>query len=475
MADPKRSTTFRLVRSELDECGTGESKEILRLLEQCHLQPRNDSIIAALYPRYYSDKEDVPLVYDATDLPWPKLPTVSELRDMLLNALHSMEYVETTPSTGAHQQDKAAAEELICSLEKEHYKGTYSLLGLPCHRLDEFCTFTSSDWPGTLHESSYICDIMPSGAVLEPGHNDFHEVNTLICGTKVWFQFPPTKHNLSVMTNHYGKKKDDETNPIDIDFLRKLQGGVVFLQKPGETVYIAPFCPVMVFSTKTSVSASYEISTAEKLLLRLQNMTLFLTQNAKLAVEKRQDELRAFAKTMLLHLEHVMKGKVKDIDTEPWIQQIAETWNTVKDQVRELANARQDETWGAKLAILWSDCMLMEERKSDQKCWMCEETFRWNKRSRDYMKQRLHKHFLQAHWNVTRTPARSRKRNSSGEVLDAGDGTPNKRSRKSQSATPDLIATTPTSTGTMQGSQTKDTGAEVDMITGASNKKPRKK
>ena len=114
---------------------------------------------------------------------------------------------------------------------------------------------------------------MPAGGIGDLDANNVHEASVLLCGRRIWFQYPPTEHNLRTLRDFYQTPKGETQTQQDvIKILENLEGGLAFIQELGQVVFVPPFCPAVVVSTQTSVSANYDIVTAEKLPQRLEHL-----------------------------------------------------------------------------------------------------------------------------------------------------------------------------------------------------------
>jgi hypothetical protein len=451
LADLEGSMLSDLVHTELNRVLTEESINLEEILALDNLAPRNRNTAARMYPKYYAYFDEVPDPHNAFKVPSMSLPQIPRLKKMLLEAIADMEYVEMTPSAGSQTLDQQEAEALVNNIDNECYGGVSSLLGMPCllsqkmraaitsaanymraqteKKKNSTAGFTLTPLYGMIEESEVLFDITCRSAVRELECTNAYEMNTLICGRKVWVQYPPTEHNISMMMKYYENKRAGATG-LNVEYFQQFQGGTFLIQGPGDTIRIPPFCPTLAFTTRTSVSASYEAYTAPKLPQRLELIGLFHAQSRTAPEARQQAELKYFAAALLLHLQHTLGNKLKDgFDTTPAVLQIAGIWDAKKEEIRNLASATGNDDWGEKMATLWTNWMTARGFKVDQKCVMCAETFQ---RKSKNMKDRVSKHFVDAHWEPMQTLAKSRKRMvTSGSGTSSRILTPSMTSKKS--------------------------------------------
>ncbi|KAF2648828.1 hypothetical protein K491DRAFT_684361 [Lophiostoma macrostomum CBS 122681] len=430
MADPKRSTTYKKAREQLQKC---DAKPFLTALDLGLFQPYSDGIVEAFAAKYYGKhRYDGPTKLDTSKIPWPRLPTIPETQKMLRAVMKQTDY-STMPTTGSSEQDQRAAEELLINLGNTNFKGAYAVMGLDCTALGDRRKSASTGWPATLAESDLLCDIMPAGGVGELNMNDCHELCVLVSGVRVWFQFPPTDHNLTVYAKLLKSRSKKTHKPIDADDLSNLRGGVVLLQEKGETVEIAPFCPTIMISTEPSVSANWMIDIAEKVPARLKNLHLFSIENSGLRGNEKKQAIRqtllARQRGLLPSVQAVLEGNIQHLDEQVVKNELARAWESGKDALNGLLVASGDGTWTPeKIATMWVESMMGPTTRREQSCSICNQRFNWNRHPRDEMKRRLQKHFLEEHWPAQK-PAKA-KRKSEVESLKIGQPTPTKRSRK---------------------------------------------
>jgi hypothetical protein len=402
------------------------------MLDLGTFQGYSETIVKVFGEKYYGKhRHDGPTKLDASNIPWRHLPTVPEMQKMLRNAMKKIDF-NTMPTTGSSEKDLPAAKELVKNLGNADFQGACSVMGLACTELGDLRKSTSTGWPAALHETDMMCDVMPAAGVRELNIEESHEICVLISGVRVWFQCPPTEHNLTVYAKLLESREQKQDKPIDAGDLKNFKGGVVFLQNEGETIEIAPFCPTIMVSTEPSVSANWLIDTAEKVPLRLKYLHISRTEIGKLGAK---DKKQAIQRTLLRRhggllpdIKVVLGGNIQHLNAPVVQKAIAENWEASKDDIQGMIVASGDKVWTAeKIALMWVSHMIAPTKHRKQACAICDQDFNWNNRPKDDMERRLQKHFLQEHWPVQKAKG---KRKSEVESLKTGAPTPTKRTKR---------------------------------------------
>jgi hypothetical protein len=95
--------------------------------------------------------------------------------------------------------------------------------------------------------------IKPKLIILDPAYN----VVTLFGRPKLWLIWPPTKENLFVLQNMYGR--DNRA----LRCCKNLKGGVFVVQKTGQTLLLPPYIPHATFSLGGSIICGYDFEALE--------------------------------------------------------------------------------------------------------------------------------------------------------------------------------------------------------------------
>jgi hypothetical protein len=387
MADSTRPVTFSAIRREVTDCLTIKSEisdQVLKLLDLPNLMPLNETTLDDLHPKYYTLPQDIPTKKPLTDPNWQRLPSKKEIQKMLTSALQNIDSPVMSPSAGSEAADKKAAKELVSKINDRHYEGGRSLFGLPCEGLEKLAKVKT--YPGTLDTDEYACDIMPAGAIRSLSHDDTSEISTLVIGRRIWFQYPPTPQNLRVLTDYYHKYGHMKDFNIHRGYFRNLEGGVVFIQKPGETIHISAFSIFAAYSSRTSVSISCNLRYAHNLPIRLRRVRFQKYQHS---------ELPQFRQTLLTDLERVLTEDFSNSVVEPALDAIAASWDQRYKEHLPLWVARRlnADNWPGRLATAWGIHLgsVKDEQRSKSTCRLC---------SKEITKRGYKKHFLSAHWQA---------------------------------------------------------------------------
>ena len=433
MADQKRSTTYKGLVNEIESCGTTTAKDISRIFDICRLQPRNETIVDAYATRYYGEEaKDTPKLRDTRKSPFGRLHTVSELCKILKDSMEEFEYVETTPSSGSHEKDKKAALELIDNLDDPSYGRQIAILGLECSQLHQDMKTSSAKLPGTVHEEEIlVCDVTPCGDIRALDFNEGHEINILNHGKKIWFVYAPTEHNLKAISRPSDSGTADNS-ALDFVTLQMMEGGMFFVQNAGETVRIPPFCPGFVFSLETSTCSYWQVLTAPKIPLRLKNIAFSSTQLAKRSEAAQQNDRPEFAEELLSSIEIAFRNDLEDYNCDAIVTEIIDMWGNIEDELHAQARISNSKDWGEKIGDLWAKHTLMDNKKSNQKCSLCDRDWKWYNKSYSMLEDTLRDHFLKEHWAATPTStpsssSRKRKRNVDTHAMTEDAHTPTRK------------------------------------------------
>ncbi|KAF2732014.1 hypothetical protein EJ04DRAFT_566306 [Polyplosphaeria fusca] len=440
MIDSRKSTTFANIRAELDVCDTRDVSHMVKALDNGYYKPLNnaarkiwESKYGSLSEETPSDKNDtnvgvrppkehglayglargVPIVLGIEELPWPRVPSLQTLGTNLIKELDNNE-PNLVPSTGDPDDDKVAAAALLAKLGDPDFKGPHSLFSMECALLNDARVrpCSTSAWEGVLRETNYACDIMPAGAVRELDLEDVHQVSVLISGPRVWLLFPLSNHNLRVFMKYVSRKgkKNRISHAMMFDLL---QDGLAFIQQPGETLIIPPFCLTASVSSKLSISVGNSVTLATGFVHRLQNMDLFMTQNALQDEKVRFVELAAFYGELMGDLSTILENKVSKYDARPLVRSITDIWSKAMPKIckmfttlypkPETAKGMQARELGRLLAGAMAEAA--PNHRDDVPCWICGVAIKWNRRPVDHMIHRLGKHIVESHWEAAVSPA----------------------------------------------------------------------
>lgn len=124
-----------------------------------------------------------------------------------------------------------------------------------------------------------LMTIMPCGGTrsLECSSLDSYTETHLLSGVRVYIVWPPTKANMELLEEYLDMSAEDRYW-IHNNVCRELQGGITFIQRPGDIVDMPPGCPTVVLSTKTSASVMFKYRRVDGLAWRLRYLGLTVRQ-----------------------------------------------------------------------------------------------------------------------------------------------------------------------------------------------------
>lgn len=381
MAPSTSSTTLRAIRERLEEMWNDVRAEYLRLLDIGRVYPFHREEIRRLFrPLYGPEETDMPAVYDREYLPWKQEPNIPAIQAELSATLDE-------------QEDYSSRKTLLQNVTSPlFYTGKNEYITLPCRHLDEITERTLS--PAASDASSMACDIMSAGGLRQSLTSE-HEVSILMTGTRVWIMYPPTVHNLKLFKRVFLL---EQMSPRTAELSAKLEGGLIYLQTPGETVVTPPRCCLIVISIQASVAAFYDVrlkcETPEQLPVP---SSIAEALSSEQTDESREEFLCSYSE----RLHDILNNTVPSVyNTTQRIEEIIETWDDEKEGLRALCNSLPDgDEWADMFARLWADYAIGQV--DILACALCDDAFDariWTATSQGKLKL-LEDHFLKAHWN----------------------------------------------------------------------------
>ncbi|KAG9205227.1 hypothetical protein G6514_008804 [Epicoccum nigrum] len=328
-----------------------------------------------------------------------KLPSEEAIRTLLIDDLQAIRRKSSledgnatqppTDTTGLADDELALLNGLAdpdAEIEGAH------ILSFPSPSLDEICSDSKFQYDDQIRETMTVATVLPRDTLLDLQHsNEGTTFTTLLLGTIVWFVWPPTKHNLSILQKFY---EDLTTEPHDTrtHAANKLEGGVSFVQSTGEAVRVPPFCLVLCLSLKTSVLATYSVVTHTQLASMLSKLPLLVAwfETETDGESKRKD----FALAFLAHTTAILEGKFESVDPmqfkypgpeEGPLRSLLREWDDIKSSVARLLDPAESE----QMITMWNGFLL---KASGRKCWICGDQVR--NKPRD-----LRKHYDIKHWS----------------------------------------------------------------------------
>jgi hypothetical protein len=398
---------------ELDDCRTPRAEVLKEQITRGDFYPLHKTYIPGhtepmrssagrtlagtilVYPR---DQWECPLLTDEI-LPWPFLPTASEIQNNIRENIKTQSW-QLAPSTGAVDTDHQAAVELLNSISQanslqddvalnwlvkpdmaqglqpssdtHHGMGSIVHLSSPeLHALRNGRPLVDGE-KGTLEECAVRMTVMPTEGVREMQHCDHYVVSTLITGVQLWVVFPCNDNgsNAETLRQVYegiASGAEDAHGRWE-DAAKYMWRGLVFVQRPGETLILPPLWPHLIFSVKTSVSATYYVAKAVYFPKRLKHLGLWqAASRCWNDTVQQQAHLVKYACNLLEHLGLIINNGVKGIE-ERTIKQIYTDWDGLRTSVYELVNSIKDPEIVRKLSEgfcdVWATFLNKRARKA---------------------------------------------------------------------------------------------------------------
>ncbi|KAF2107335.1 hypothetical protein BDV96DRAFT_606661 [Lophiotrema nucula] len=366
------------VTSVLNECKSAGTNYLAKLLHQGHIEVLDKETNAKYRKMYGGGDWDVPVLAGHKSFPWARsVPSTEEVQYMIKTDMCTTGSYRLWP-TATIGESQVEAARLVTGITEPKFQGQgHSIRNLIAPSLDSWPASNSlAEWEGdgVLRQSTFQATVMPSKGLIDIVHHEQWTVSTLMTGTRVLLVFGPTKKNLDKLRAHYDQLAGDaQLNTWNM--INDLEGGIAFVQQAGETAYIAPFCCFASFSIPTSTSAERYITiAANKYLMRLQNLPVYLAWNKLYQDNFQQTRLSEYMKILADDLNRIMGKSIPDCDTSATIIQICQAWDRVKCGVikacAEIWNEKHREEVFESFETAWLRIMTGENRK-DNLCPIC--------------------------------------------------------------------------------------------------------
>lgn len=419
MTADKRLTTAAAVRTTLKAVTSTYAELFRELIDSHKIGPWNTKS-TIVRKRFGPEEADYP--YLSKRSPFTKLPTIAELRDMLLVDVEKIEAGEEPPLMCFPPQDDAQADcavvrDFITNLTKSsptldarRSRTTKVSLKQAIAFDRHVIEFTSRTLDAIVQESKQeskeevgngifatrtTCTLFDASHIIElQHHNESRACMTLMTGTIVWVIWPPTDANLNTLQVAYEAFADSGSNKENLDVARDLEGGVTFVQQAGEMLRLPPFCPVMGLTTAPSVLAKYADVTVDSFLSMCHKIPFYKSWwKTEINPEQKQE---AFANalqdciTLILEgdLDHADKDSMKyPITEEGPMLSVLRAWHDIKDDVVGVMDT------DTKRAMKEAWIKFMGNAKT-QVCLICGMRCR----NGDGLQSKQKAHFEERHW-----------------------------------------------------------------------------
>lgn len=394
---PLHHQTLDQVEAMLHSNNSAAAEMVLETLSNGSVEAINEKTLREAKSNFGPSMWDAPVLAGPEVSLWEVLPTLDDLRRIIKEEMLDQP-VSMVPSEATQQEDVQVALQLLDHLEDPRYPVPGSIHSLISPRLTASLPKGSKSlqgWAddGILEVTPLIVNVMPAFEAYDLGHCEGYMLNTLLSGTKIWIIYPPTESNLVCLRE---KWEDFATNEeyYSVPFWKRMTAGIAVIQRAGQTLHIPPFCPYLMCSLETSVSAEYWIITAKKFTLRLQNTRIVLAQNLCEHASVRQRKLIQFADSISTDLNMILNEVMDKFDTVQTIIKICRIWAETKDNVRAMCEAIEDPAASAAMVNKFKGAwvhFLEQKKKKSGRCRLCQLQIK-------EMGLNLADHFHMAHW-----------------------------------------------------------------------------
>lgn len=405
--------TASAVRSALKKLTTGHATILMTILDNARVGPLKTNPQSYTRERFGEGADDYPaLGKKVSPFAAENIPSLPQIHEFCMRELEDVRgYFAERPVYYTPHIESDSEDILDPSIQTiqglvDDSVASETIVSFPSKTLDELRVDPGHESAtSTLRFTPTKCTIIPTDTILPLQHsNEGTTTTTLLHGEVIWIIWPPTPHNLSVLTAAYSGYIES----VPIDTADKLEGGVMCIQSAGEALRIPPFCPIMGLSTKVTILATQTATTMPQFLRMLQHLEMIhVWFDTEIDGEKKRSN---FTAGMLKALDALLNGAIKkrkknhnnadDADedsdsdkdnhqTQPghiWaahLPQFLALWDQINPTIATLIDPADFLT----LKASWKDFWIA---RPGRKCALCGR--------RAANKKELRKHFFQQHW-----------------------------------------------------------------------------
>ncbi|KAF2107313.1 hypothetical protein BDV96DRAFT_589557 [Lophiotrema nucula] len=308
--------------------------------------------------------------------PFPSPLSIAKLQETLLKDLSTQKEgnVVFFPPQEFPVEDIAKATDLINNIDDANYRWSGLIPSLASPTLDSMRKDCKEIFTNILGETQTTVSVLPQNTFLKLQHfNESFTYSTVLTGTMTSIIWPPTKHNLDILQYAYAHLA--ETNSLNsLDVTEDLEGGVAFVQYPGDTVRCPPFGLMTAFAQQATVIAKYSVITADSFLMALRHLP-FLETWWKTEIDESQKR-STFALAVCDIITQILDGDFDTLDLEKLqyplekdsaLLCLLNAWDEINNDVRRLLNdqaaGRLKQKWRAFLrGCQGNTCMLCGQK-----------------------------------------------------------------------------------------------------------------
>ena len=186
------------------------------------------------------------------------------LKNILQNDLKHSVSDHWVPATGDSARDYEQAQMLVDNIDKPYFRSQGFVCRVPSPELLDRATMKTSkvetaETPEVSHGQLTV-SVLQHDHLVSVEHSSGHwSCVTVLGGEMIWIIWPDTPHNISTARQIYEDKIKNTGNPmLDLEAAAdKLEHGIMWGQKPGDSLIVPPFHIITGLATKTTVLVEY--------------------------------------------------------------------------------------------------------------------------------------------------------------------------------------------------------------------------
>ena len=392
------------VMVEADRCGSPYALILHDLAEHGYAYPLDEEELGPLRQKGKAFEGSIWNSPILTEFTSPKIePDTNQVKETLLNDIAGDDVYSFAPSHGSRSEDALAISNLINNIDNPRYNKSGFVSSLHSPELERIYQYTP-DWDqdGILGMSRLTIEVTPADSTQDIEFSDSYMHSTLVTGSKIWLVFRPTSNNMAVLQAYYDTVLNGTENHA-LDHARNFEPGIIFIQRPGETLLLPPFWMATVVSVQPTVSATFYIATAIEFEERVKQLRNFRSTMRLHLVDDREAQrmLFTFTDELIEHLRAILEGSFPECDLNKVISNICRDYETFRADLRRLLGAIEDRAvvqgLEAKYQAAWINFLEMKRKKTRKPtCRVCNLRIEYMPVGTSPM-DRLRQHFIEFH------------------------------------------------------------------------------
>lgn len=245
-------------------------------------------------------------------------------------------------------------------------------------------------------DRKFTINVFAKNGAADLHHDSGYVLSYLVTGSKLWFVYPPTDENMTIMREVYEMEPPENSLKFFTVFQR-LQGGIVVLQEEGTTLWQPPLCPHAVFTLSSSCLMGGELYIASDFPARLRNIGLestFAICNGSTCTAE-LDEIFLHLRMALeitpttAYIDHISAISKRTLLRKD----ILKAWDSIdKDDIRGMI-AKSKKHKENDFTAIWADALV-----AWQHCPVCNVKIVGEGRRNVGAKAVAKKHVMENHW-----------------------------------------------------------------------------